>query len=101
MSDITALEVLLAEGAEWPSSFIGEQLIRGTGSLRSCWDCDAVAWALSKGYSWGEWRCQDLAPGLYTDEDNRADAVDLFEWAHENDCPCTCEAEAADDTVAA
>jgi hypothetical protein len=66
------------------------------GIVRACWSSKAVAWALSKGFSWGMWRYQDLAPELYTDMINRAAARLLFKWAHEHDCPCTCEAAAAD-----
>jgi hypothetical protein len=86
---------MLAEGAEWPTSFIGEEFVSGQ-TLRACWRYAAVSWALSKGCSWGVWRCQDLAPELYTAEySNRQDAVALFKWAHKHGCPCTCEATAA------
>jgi hypothetical protein len=86
---------MLAKGAMWPSTFTGQQII-GIESARACWRYHAAAWALSKGCSWGVWRCQDLAPDLYTvEDDNREDAVELFEWAHENGSPCTCEAATA------
>jgi hypothetical protein len=100
MDDLASLELLLQQGAEWPSSFIGEDIIKGE-SVRACWRCGAVAWALSKGCSWGECRCQDFAPELFSLDRIRADAADLFEWAHENDCPCTCETAAADGAVVA
>jgi hypothetical protein len=89
---ISAAELLLANGAEWPSTFIGEQILSGGKAVRACWHDKAVAWALSKGCSWGEWRCQDLAPELYNDAYSRADAVKLLNWAHEHGCPCTCDA---------
>eukprot|EP00953_Heterococcus_sp_UTEX-ZZ885_P017021 9553-Heterococcus_DN1.PRE.4 len=53
-----------ANGAEWPSSYIGEQVVIDE-SVRACWSHNSVAWALSNGFSWGEWRCQDLTPELY------------------------------------
>eukprot|EP00953_Heterococcus_sp_UTEX-ZZ885_P028496 15197-Heterococcus_DN1.PRE.2 len=99
MCDLVALELMIAAGAEWPSNFVGEHTVHRQSSVRTCWDYRAVAWALEKGCSWGVWRCQELAPELYVGEENRAFAVRLFEWAHENDCPCTCEAAAADGTV--
>jgi hypothetical protein len=59
--NITALELLLQQGAEWPRSFVGEHMVHDK-ILRACWRYEAVAWALSKGCGWGVWRCQDLAP---------------------------------------
>ena len=99
-----ALELMLLKGAEWPSSYVGEQVVMRERNVRACWHYKAVAWALSKGHSWGLWRCQDLAPDLYNEnnENNRAAAVRLFKWAHKHGCPCTCEAAAAaEDTVVA
>eukprot|EP00953_Heterococcus_sp_UTEX-ZZ885_P005178 3269-Heterococcus_DN1.PRE.3 len=96
-NDVMSLRLLLQQEAQWPKSFLGEHVFNGL-TKRTCWDCEAVAWALNKGYSWGVWRCQDLAPELYTDEDeDKYRAVKLFKWAHEHDCPCTCEARAADE----
>jgi hypothetical protein len=101
---IASLQLMQEAGAEWPESFIGEQST-GAHSRRVCWSFRAVAWPLGKGCSWGAWRCQDFAPELYTelhsDEYNRQNAKDLFKWAHENGCPCTCEAAAADGAVVA
>jgi hypothetical protein len=94
-NDICAAELMLEQGAEWPSSFVGGRTELGE-SVRACWGYKAVAWALRKGCSWGEWRCQDLAPELYSSEDNRKRAANLFKWAHQHDCPCTCEASAAE-----
>jgi hypothetical protein len=101
---IASLQLMLDAGAHWPSSFFGEKRA-GTSSLRVCWNFRAVAWALDNGCTWGAWRCQDCAPELYTepqsDKYNEQNAVGLFEWAHENGCPCTCEAAAADSAVVA
>jgi hypothetical protein len=97
--DAPALKLMRANGAEWPSSYIGEQVVIDE-SVRACWSHNSVAWALSNGFSWGEWRCQDLTPELYvTQAWNRYRAVNLFKWAHKNGCPCTCEAAAADDVA--
>jgi hypothetical protein len=93
--DAPALKLMVAQGADWPSSFIGKQMVEKE-IVRACWDYRAVASARSKGSSWGVWRCQDLAPELYADRSNRAAARRLFKWAHKHDCPCTCEAAAAD-----
>jgi hypothetical protein len=98
--DVKAMELMIDQGAEWPSSFTGKHYVLEE-NVNTCWNYEAVRWALSKSCSWGLWRCQDLAPELYTDDGYRVDAIDLFEWAHENDCPCTCEAAAADDAVVA
>jgi hypothetical protein len=101
MCSIAALKLMLQQGAEWPSSFIGEQEVSGV-HVRTSWHYRAVACALEKGCSWGEWRCQDLAPDLHAVEDGyRADAKSLFKWAHQNGCPCTCEAATANGAVVA
>jgi hypothetical protein len=90
--DLVAAGLLLARGAEWPDTIVGQRPLQGR-IVQSCWRYTAIAWAISKGYCWEGWRCQDLAPELYTAEDEREDAVDLFKWAHDNGCPCTCEPE--------
>jgi hypothetical protein len=77
-NDLKAAELLLAKGAQWPDSFAGQRHLRDR-IVRTCWRYDIVAWALCMGYCWGGWRCQDLAPELYSDEDSKADAVELFE----------------------
>jgi hypothetical protein len=96
--DIRAAELMLEQGAEWPSSYIGDQTVHKK-SIRACWHYRAVAWALSKGCRWGEWRCQDLAPELYSVGNCKSRATGLFKWAHKNGCPCTCETAAADGAV--
>jgi hypothetical protein len=97
--NVAAVTLMLEAGAEWPSSFVGKYKVRGE-PVRACWGHEAVAWALNKGRSWGVWRCQDLAPELYTNSQSKCRAVDLFKWAHENGCPCTCEAATADGAAA-
>jgi hypothetical protein len=90
LNDLEAAELLLSEGAEWPDSFAGQRQRLGGRMVHSCWRYAAVAWAVSKGYCWEGWRCQDLAPELFTTDDDREDAADLFKWAHRSGCPCTC-----------
>jgi hypothetical protein len=94
--DVGALELLLSKGAEWPSSFFGELQPASGKTFDACWRYEVIAWALNKGCTWGEWSCQDFAPEWYGNQYNRENAKGLFEWAHKHDCPCTCEAAAAD-----
>jgi hypothetical protein len=95
------------QGAVWPESFYDIEITPDGDfcSLR------CVEWALANGSStWLTWRCQDLAPqhyqcdsdGLVHSDDacsdarcQRKHAAELFTWAHENGCPCTCNETAA------
>eukprot|EP00953_Heterococcus_sp_UTEX-ZZ885_P030275 16003-Heterococcus_DN1.PRE.3 len=102
------LKFVRSTGVEWPSRFYEEPFGR-------CWPVRAVLTALADGCAWGEWKCADLAPdlfycisegGTHKDDDcipycDRKYAVELFAWAHQNGCPCTCEADAADAAAAA
>jgi hypothetical protein len=86
--------------AEWPerSRYATEGEI---------WSLRCVEWAIANGSTWLTWRCQDLAPEHYncpcaehSDESctslcDRKIAAEVFEWAHENGCPCTCGEAAA------
>jgi hypothetical protein len=90
MQDIAALELVLEQGAEWPSSYIGEQDV-SEGTVRACWQREAVAWARSRGSPSGAWRCQELSAELYTGHFRQHCAKRLFKWAHQHGCPCTCE----------
>jgi hypothetical protein len=61
-----------------------------------------VQWARSKGHTWGEWRCSQLAPERFVQgSSHQRNAQELFAWGHANGCPCTCEADAAAAAVAA
>jgi hypothetical protein len=91
------------QGAAWPESFYDHT----NAPYGNCWSLNCVEWALANGSTWLTWRCQDLAPhqfhcrlgiqvadhsedackGGYCD---RRKANELFVWAHENGCPCTC-----------
>jgi hypothetical protein len=95
------------QGAEWPDSFYDSYLA----PHRDCWSVQCAQWALANGSTWLIWRCQNLAPEHYdcrsegAEHDDQActcagacprkQAAELFKWAHENGCPCTCEAAAA------
>ena len=73
--------------AEWPSSFYFYD--RAENSM-VCWAVRAIEWALSEGCTWGDWKCDQLEPELYTQLDYKRNTVAVFAWAHENGCPCTC-----------
>jgi F-box-like len=98
-NNIPAAKLMLQQGAEWPSSF--NKPCSSEPGHSVCWGVKAVSWARAMGRSWGEWKCQDLAPELYSEGCNRKLAAGLFRWAHRRDCPCTCEAATADDGAVA
>jgi hypothetical protein len=79
LSRLKIAEFLLDEGAEWPKSCRGWQ-------WGPVWPVSTVQWALSEGYSWQGWRCQEVR------EIDDAAAEALFKWAHSSGvkCPCTC-----------
>jgi hypothetical protein len=87
---MAAAKWLIKKGAEWPSSFAGIDLDFGYECFKGCWTPRAVQWALARGSTWREWKCEQLAPELYTRTDFKDIAVHLFAWAHKNGCPCTC-----------
>jgi hypothetical protein len=96
------IKFLLSIGAEWPDRFYDT-------NIGQCWPVRAVTAALASGCAWGVWKCADLAPehfdsdsgdGDHSDANcrgycDRKNAAELFAWAQENGCPCTCEADAA------
>eukprot|EP00953_Heterococcus_sp_UTEX-ZZ885_P012063 6937-Heterococcus_DN1.PRE.3 len=98
------LEGLHAQGADWPAASYSKK--KGT-----CWAVPGVQWALQHGCTWDEchWQCDDVMPGnrdficvcftsiyepyqgcIATKCGEKA-AEELFAWAHQNGCPCTCE----------
>jgi hypothetical protein len=93
------------QGAAWPKSFA---VVR-TAPSADCWSFRCVQWAVANGSTWRAWRCQNLAAELYycmcegtahSDDTcypncNKKKAAELFQWAHENGCPCTCNEVAA------
>jgi hypothetical protein len=104
---VSVLRWLREQGATWPESFLNAQ-------DSSCWSIAAIQWALANGSTWLQWRCQDLAPQEYycaidgeltgaahNDSEckqelcDKRKAAQLFAWAHEHGCPCTCVTTAA------
>jgi hypothetical protein len=59
------------------------------------WSKRTVQWALANGCTWGDWQCSLLSAERYVNG-YVLQAAELFEWAHKNGCPCTCEQDAAD-----
>jgi hypothetical protein len=77
----------------------------------------AIQWALDNGSTWLDWQCSKLEPLCYhcigTNEMyihaehnddacwdemcEKALAAEVFAWAHENGCPCTCGQDAVVD----
>jgi hypothetical protein len=102
---------LRSQGAKWPTSFVTVDTSPNRASGNEYWLLSAVKWALANGCTWGNWRCQDLAPehifgtvsegfggaARMTLPNKKRDKTvyELFAWAHENGCPCTCEDPAA------
>jgi hypothetical protein len=91
-------------GAAWPHSFHSLNELYDTGF----WNLSLVKWAVANGCSRGVWQCQDMLPqrwpcGIcehqhtvcYRENCDSNLACVLLEWAHENGCPCTCDAETA------
>jgi hypothetical protein len=85
-----------------------------------CWPTSAIQWALDNGSGWLDWQCSQLAPFYYHcmgldemyshavhNDDKctfawceKALAADVFAWAHDNGCPCTCgQSEAAQEAA--
>jgi hypothetical protein len=80
-----------AQGAEWPSKFIGTGISTGTGTASvQCWSLTTVKWAIASGSRWLDWLCEDYVADKYTESDAKQHAVDVLKWAHANGCPCTC-----------
>jgi hypothetical protein len=93
-----AVEWLRAQGARWPDSFVAYDCYPQMGN--KCGSLDAVMWALANRCTWGNWRCQDLAPdpvrsdSIFRGPELLIDgqtyvsglemAAELFMWAHQN-----------------
>jgi hypothetical protein len=81
-----------------------------------CWSVPAIQWALDNDSNWLDWQCSLLAPKhyhcigldeMYSNAEHNDDeclyevcekrlAAEVFAWAHENGCLCTCgQSEAA------
>jgi hypothetical protein len=77
-------------GAPWPRRLYWDEGLGG-----GFWDPPMIAWALANGCKWGHWRCEDLLPEHWSGGGCGEQACDLLRYAHENGCPCTCDAETA------
>eukprot|EP00953_Heterococcus_sp_UTEX-ZZ885_P008670 5174-Heterococcus_DN1.PRE.8 len=102
--ELDVVKWLHEQGAGWPTGFYNLKDV----SNSHCWSLRCVQWALATGSTWLVWRCQDLAPEHYhcnsggtehsadhsddtcSPKCDRKYAAELFQWAHENGCPCTC-----------
>jgi hypothetical protein len=82
-------------GAAWPKGFYSNGCF---------WDPPLIEWALANGCTWGHWQCKDLLPEHWSCESMPVcycggccgkQACILLRCAHENGCPCTCDAETA------
>jgi hypothetical protein len=98
--ELDNLKWLHEQGKVWPTSFCDFEAAPDS----RCWSLRCVQWAVANGSTWLVWRCQDLALENYSccsdgtehsDETcylncDRKHAHEVFVWAHENGCPCTC-----------
>jgi hypothetical protein len=99
---------LRRQGARWLDSFVEVDTTPDTYFGSEYCKLSTVKWALANGCTWEDWRCQDLAPEHICgaaphlgdsgsmafrsrQRDKAASVYELFVWAHENGCPCTCE----------
>jgi hypothetical protein len=112
---------LRADGAQWPVSFYDifcddSVSVEEHHYYSQCWPLQTVQWALSRGCTWGTWQCSMLSEDNFYCSCTHADhsdslqyqtgcqvynAAQLFAWAHEHGCPCTCAADAVAAAAAA
>eukprot|EP00953_Heterococcus_sp_UTEX-ZZ885_P027942 14933-Heterococcus_DN1.PRE.6 len=100
-SQTATLTWLHEQGTDWPYSFarvhsiephcgiVSSYISKPNCRLVKCWSVAAVQLALSYGSTWGQWSCEELK------------GEQLFMWAHENGCPCTCASDKAAAAAAA
>jgi hypothetical protein len=99
-NELDTVKWMHGQGAVWPKRFYD---IVGSEPRTGCWSLECVQWAVANGSTWREWRCQDLAPQHYECKSRGAEhsddtcspccrksAREVFAWAHEHGCPCTC-----------
>eukprot|EP00953_Heterococcus_sp_UTEX-ZZ885_P023921 13117-Heterococcus_DN1.PRE.2 len=99
--NVGVLHLLRSNGAVWPESFLSST-IRYLGEIQhACWNDEAVEWAISQGSGWRQWSCKQLVLHRFAHDDIKSKVENLFEWAHENGCPCTCKKTAAAAAAAA
>jgi hypothetical protein len=113
LGHIASLKWLREHGIAWSvrDSFYRASDTTANGQ-NECWPVRAVQWSLSNGCDWGVWQCTKLVTTKFEcdcksntstgsevncNEDwcMKRNALELYKWAHENGCPCTCAADAA------
>jgi hypothetical protein len=104
--DFEVAEFLLQQGALWPTSYMGISKYAHKANCKKpvlYWHEEALEWAIEKhGRSWGVgWKCEQLAPEHYDNEQDIEFAQGTFEWAHAHGCPCTCAGAATAAATAA
>jgi hypothetical protein len=99
--NVDVLQLLLSNGAVWPESFLSSTVRYLGESQHACWNDEAVEWAISQGSGWRQWSCKQLALHRFAHDSINSKVESLFEWAHENGCPCTCKKTAAAAAAAA
>jgi hypothetical protein len=92
---LDVVQWLHAQGVQWPQRLYDAALLSDTKTANIYWTAPVVEWALAHGCTWGVWQCQDFQVQHYPDGFYKDKAVELFAWAHEHGCPCTCDAVAA------
>jgi hypothetical protein len=122
LGHVTSLKWLREHGIAWSAreSFYRLSETSSANCQNECWPVRAVQWSLSNGCNWGVWQCTKLATakfecdckttsgtssgssgsssstfGCAGDWCMKKNAQELYKWAHENGCPCTCAADAA------
>jgi hypothetical protein len=99
-NNLHVVKWLRTREVQWPKQLYGTATWDSI-SREVCWNPEVVRWALANGCTWGNWQCQLLTAERYVEHFSRETAIELFEWAHKNGCPCTCEAAAAAAAAAA
>jgi hypothetical protein len=82
---------LRAQGAQWPTTFIGRYLSVNDEKVNQCWSLAAMQWAIASGSGWLDWQCEDYASVKYYYDIDKQQATDVRNWAHANGCPCPCD----------
>jgi hypothetical protein len=89
-NELAVVQWLKAHGAEWPQSLCGREFENGV-ETNFCWPVAVVQWAVACGSGWPAWKCEKFTADNYDSDRIKRRATELFEWAHANGCPCTCE----------
>ena len=98
--DIETVQYIMSiEKCSWPKAFWHEEETQAPvdftadpvrGELK-CWGPRSLACARELGAEWGDWRCERFNEGWYDEGLDAQFAREVFDWGHNNGCPCTCE----------